>query len=46
VALGWFGAGMSAASFVLVASLIVLAQLVIEIAITAGGLRDHHDDGS
>jgi len=46
LALGWLGAEMAAASFVLVMSLIVLAQLIIEVVITAAGLRDHHDDGS
>ena len=44
VALGWFGGEMAASSFVLVASLIVLVQLVVEVGVTAAGLRDHHDD--
>jgi hypothetical protein len=46
LALGWFGDGMSAASLVLIASLIVFGQLVIEVGVTAAGLRDHHDGGS
>ena len=44
LALGWFGGAMAASSFILVAALIVLVQLIVEIAVTAAGLRDHHDD--